>query len=177
MPQGLARNYSNVTLAAGPQAINVALGAESAVSGSVSLSDGQAIQSIVCILAVLQGNEPIPYFSGAITSTDFVLGSLPPGTYDFSIVSPDYTPALISNVQIGQGQTVNLGTVQLERPKDSQVTWRVLEPVIAYRGVTGNFADLKVNPVLVSRPMHRNEYFKGIGVPTQHTQTATNILY
>ena len=73
--QGLARSYSNVTLAAGPQSLNIALAPESAVNGNVSLSDGQPIQSID-VLAVLQGSKPNPYFGATFTSGDFLLDSL-----------------------------------------------------------------------------------------------------
>src|SRR5581483_5038197 len=55
---GLARSYSDVTLAA-----------ESAASGSVSLSDGQPIQSID-VLGVLHGNEPLSDFSDSFTTAN-----------------------------------------------------------------------------------------------------------
>jgi hypothetical protein len=109
---GLARSYSSVTLAAGPQGLHVALAAESAVSGMVSLSDGQAIKSID-VLGVLHGNQPLPYFSATFTRADFLFDSLAAGVYDFCISAPGYNPVSIPNVQIGQGQTVNLGAVQL----------------------------------------------------------------
>ena len=73
---GLAPGYINATLAAGPQALNVALAAESAVSGSVSLTDGQPIESID-VFGVLEGNEPLPDFSATSTIADFLLDSWP----------------------------------------------------------------------------------------------------
>ena len=112
--QGLARSYSNVTLAAGPQALNIALSADSAVSGSVSLSDGQSIQSVgLGVLGVLDGTQLDPYFAGTFSSGNFLLDSLTPGVYDFSISAPGYNPVTISGVQVVQGRTVNLGAVQL----------------------------------------------------------------
>jgi hypothetical protein len=112
--QALARSYSNVTLAAGPQALNIALSADSAVSGSVSLSDGQSIQSVgLGVLGVLDGTQPDPYFAGTFSSGTFLLDSLTPGVYDFSISAPGYNPVTISGVQVVQGRTVNLGAVQL----------------------------------------------------------------
>ena len=110
--QGLARSYSDVALAAGPQALNIALAPESAVSGDVSLSDGQTTTSIE-VVAILQGSEPNPYFGVTLTSGDFLLGSLPPGVYEFSISASGYNPTTISDVPIGQGQTVNLGAIEL----------------------------------------------------------------
>jgi hypothetical protein len=109
---GFARDYSDVTFSAGSQSLNFALASESAASGTVSLSDGQAIQS-VDVVGVLQGNEPLPYFSESFTTANFLLDSLAPGVYDFDISAPNYSSVSIPDVQIGQGQTVDLGVVQL----------------------------------------------------------------
>jgi hypothetical protein len=109
---GVARMDSAVTLAAGPTRLDFALIAESAVTGVVSLSDGNTVQS-VSVLATLEGNEPDPYFSDVFTTANFTLGSLMAGTYDILISTPGYSVATINAVTIGQGQTVNLGAIEL----------------------------------------------------------------
>jgi len=178
--EGFARNYASVTLANGLQALNLSLVPESAISGSVSLSDGNSIQDEqICIIGLLEGNDSDPYFSNAITGANFLLGSLPPGTYDFSIVSPNYTPFLISNVQIAAGQTVNLGTILLT-PEDSEVYGMDLSYLYyAYIGVTGMFANWQTTGK--SGPQASDivqEYFTGVGAPTQYTDMSTgSILY
>jgi len=120
----LARFYSDVTFAPGPAELNVTLAGESAVTGTVSLSDGQAVQNLTAI-GVLQGSEPYPYFSATFTSGEFRLGSLAPGVYDFTFSVPGYNDVTLSGVQVGQGQTVDLGAIQLSPPDppDSTLDW------------------------------------------------------
>jgi uncharacterized repeat protein (TIGR01451 family) len=112
---GLARTYSDVTLPAGPVRLDFALSGESAATGAVSLSDGQTVQNLE-VVAVLHGNEPFPFFPGTFTTSTFQLGSLVPGVYDFTISAPGYNSVTMSDIPIGQGQTVDLGTIQLTPP-------------------------------------------------------------
>src|SRR5208337_2775747 len=162
---GFARNYSTATFAAGPQATNVALTAESAVSASVSLSDGQAVQS-VNVLGVLHGDQPFPDFSGHFNTSDFQLGSLDPGVYDFTISVPGYYEASIPDVLIAQGQTVDLGAFQLTPVDLVASATDVAERNDSYNyffgSFPGMFADGLVGPDATKIV---KEYFEGPGVP------------
>ena len=74
---GFARSYSTATLASGHQTLNFSLMPESAVSGSVSLSDGQSIQNEqIYIFALLEENDADPYISVAITVRGLPVGLL-----------------------------------------------------------------------------------------------------
>jgi hypothetical protein len=160
--QGLSRSYSDVTLAAGPQAINIALSADSAVSGTVTLSDGQSIQSVgLGVLGVLDGTEPDPYFAGSFSSGTFLLDSLTPGVYDFSISAPGYNAVTISGVQVVQGQTVNLGAVQLTPVDDVAIAAQVAMRNTYLTGVLALFNGAGAGPYALQIYSY---YFTGPGV-------------
>jgi len=165
---GLARNYTNVTLAAGVTPLNFSLAPEGEATGTVSLSDGNAVQS-VAVFAVLQGNGPLPYFTATSTSANFLLDSMAPGVYDISIAVPNYGPVTIANVQIGQGQTVNLGSVSLSPVDPIAPVGLLALKLAAYDGVALVLAKAGAG---ASAWQVFQEYFNGQGTATT---TASNV--
>jgi hypothetical protein len=111
---GLSRADLPVTLSAGPTRFDVALAADTAVTGTVSPTDGQTVQNL-SVVASLHG-DPLPFFTNTYTNASFLLDSLAPGVYDFDIFAPGYNAAILTNVTIAAGQTVDLGTVTLTPP-------------------------------------------------------------
>ena len=159
---GLARVYSNVTLAAGFSVLNFALANESAATGTVTLSDGQPVQNLE-VIAVLHGSEPFPYFADTFTSGDFSLGALAPGVYDVTVFSPGYNADTISGVSIGPGQTLDLGAIQLEPPDPVNPALQGLKDA-AEAIISGMFSGSGKDGQAIY-----NEYFNGTG-PNQGLQ-------
>ncbi len=164
--QGLAPNYSTVTFAAGVTDQNVALSPEAEVTGLVSLSDDQPLQSVYAI-GVLQGNESLPYFTGTSGSANFVLDSLAPGVYDISILVPNYIPVTINNLQVGAGQTVDLGLIQLT-PVDPFISpdFLSLKSFLQSQAeaLVAKSAANQQTPVSQEVMQILQDYFSGIGV-------------
>lgn len=112
---GLARSYADATFAPGPARLNVALAAESAVTGSVSLSDGQPVTE-VRVIAALHGDQPVPFLAHTFDTATFRLGMLPAGVYDILVFVPGYDPVTLNDVTVGPGQTTPLGALVLTPP-------------------------------------------------------------
>jgi hypothetical protein len=171
--QNLARSDFTTTLAAGVSTQNFSLEPEATVSGTVSLSDGQPVTSVV-VLAVLQGNEAMPDFAQPFTSANFTLGSLPAGVYDISVTVPGYTPVTLNNVSVGEAQSVQLGTFQLS-PIDDRASVAVGDLYAADEAlVYGMFASKGAG---ASAMQVLQEYFSGPGVATINSIIPPIITY
>jgi hypothetical protein len=171
---GLTRSYSDATLTAGITTLTFPLTEESLLSGSVTSSDNQAVQSFD-VIATLHGDQPLPMFTGNFTGTTFSLGSLPPGTYDVSIsAAPDYLPLTMSNVQIGAGQTLNLGSLQLTPIDPVAPAVELILKSEAYFATLGMFsakgAGSDAFQIL-------NSYFGGVGTSTVAAVFGPNFGY
>ncbi len=129
--------------------------------------DGQPPQSVF-ILGVLRGNEVSPYFPATSTAANFALDSLAPGVYDVTIFASNYIPVTISDVQVGAGQAVSLGLVNLS-PVDPLVPLAALalkaylQQVVQYVVYTEGFNSRGISSQLQQLV---NDYFSGPGVAT-----------
>ncbi len=160
---GLAREYSaDAPFAAGLTTLNFALAPESAATGTVKLTDGQAVPSID-VLATLDGTEPLPYFYGAFTGPTFDLGSLAPGVYSFTVSVPNYVPVTVDNVAVGPGATVNLNLIQLT-PEDPVISNALVAAKDYLQAAVTAFFALR-HPGS-SAQLALDEYFNGPGVGT-----------
>ena len=160
--QGLARTYTTVSLAASPSSLNVSLDVQSKASATVTLSDGKTADGID-VVAALHGASALPTFSGTFTGNSFLLDSLDAGTYDITISVFSYNSVTLSNVVIGPGQTLDLGTVPLT-PNDPEasVTFLALKATaqlsVASYFLIGGAGDSAKQVV--------GEYFNGPGIST-----------
>jgi hypothetical protein len=110
--ENLARAWVEVTIADEPQRVDLALVSESAATGTMTLSDKQPVHELG-VIALRQGGEPFSFFADVYETGKFRLGLLAEGVYDFEVVHPGYNSVVIENVVVLQGETVDLGLINL----------------------------------------------------------------
>jgi 6-phosphogluconolactonase (cycloisomerase 2 family) len=99
----------------------VEMAQESKVTANVSLADGKEIENISVIL-LPKDDTPFPLFIKNFTKSSVAFGSLPAGTYDISILSPGYIPALFEDVNIAETTVYDLGSIELEVDNGEQAS-------------------------------------------------------
>ncbi len=97
--------------------LNLTQNPESRIQGIVNLQGESAEESVLVVYAQSSDESgDREYFYAEIEDISFVIKNLPTGFYDVMILRYGYLPVEISGIDVSEGESIDLGTVDLSLP-------------------------------------------------------------